>query len=151
MESFDIRWLDEGARLADAHAVRRAVFIDEQGVSEKIEMDDKDPEARHVVAYSDGMPVGTGRLREPEPSVAKIERVAVRESSRGEGLGRALMYELEDIARADGMDEAVLHAQTSVEEFYEKLGYRTVSDTFDEAGIRHVEMRKGLVRDSWTC
>lgn len=151
MADYDIRRVSGDATLADAHAVRRAVFIDEQGVSEAEEMDEKDPEAVHVVAYDDELPVGTARLREPEPGIAKIERVAVRESHREAGLGRELMYAVEDLARLDGMDEAVVHAQIRVEEFYEKLGYETVGDTFDEAGIPHVEMRKGLVRDSWTC
>lgn len=151
MADYDVRRVSGDATLADAHEIRRAVFIDEQGVPEDVEMDDADEEATHVVAYDGETPVGTSRLREPEPGIAKIERVAVRESHRDEGLGRELMYATEDLARLDGMDEAVVHAQRRVEQFYERLGYRTVSDTFDEAGIPHVEMRKALVRDSWTC
>lgn len=137
--------------LADAHAVRLEVFVDGQGVPEAIEIDDQDAEARHLVAYDGERPVGTARLREPDPGVAKVERVAVVESHQGRGLGRRLMYDLEDLARESGMDEAVLHAQTTVEGFYEALGYETTSDVFEEAGIAHVEMCKALVRDSWTC
>lgn len=151
MADYDVRRVSGEATLADAHAVRRAVFIDEQGVSEAEEMDEKGPEAVHVVAYDDETPVGTARLREPEPGIAKIERVAVRESHREAGLGRELMYAVEDLARLDGMDEAVVQAQTRIQGFYEGLGYRTTSDTFEEAGIPHVEMEKVLVRDSWTC
>lgn len=151
MADYEIRRVPGDATLADAHAVRRAVFIDEQGVSEAVEMDDEDHEATHVVAYDGETPVGTARLREPEPGIARIERVAVQESHREEGLGRDLVYAMEDVARLDGMDEALVHAQTRVEGFYDRLGYRTVSDTFEEAGIAHVEMEKVLVRDSWTC
>jgi predicted GNAT family N-acyltransferase len=151
MDDWDIRRVGVGAPIEDAHAVRRAVFIQGQDVPEAIEMDGQDEAAWHLVAYDGDEPVGTARLREPDPGVAKIERLAVLESHRESGLGRRLMFEIEDLAREQGMDEAVLHAQTTVEGFYEGLGYETVSDVFEEAGIPHVEMVKGLVRDSWTC
>lgn len=151
MAEFDIRRVDGDATLEDAHEVRREVFIEGQDVSEAEEMDGKDDEAWQFVAYDGDLPVGTARLRESDSGVAKVERVAVRETYRGRGLGRALMYELEDLARELEMDEALLHAQTRVEAFYHDLGYETTSDVFDEAGIPHVEMRKPLVRDSWTC
>jgi predicted GNAT family N-acyltransferase len=151
MPDVDIRRIPGGASLADAHAVRREVFIEGQDVAEAEEMDGLDSEALHLVAYDGEEPVGTARLREPDSGVAKVERVAVRDAYRGQGIGRELMYELEDLARAEGMDEAHLHAQTRVEEFYRDLGYETVSGVFDEAGIPHVEMVKVLVRDSWTC
>ncbi len=147
----DIRRLDDGATLADAHAVRRTVFIEGQGVPEAEEMDGKDDAAQHLVAYEGDRPIGTARLREPTEGVAKIERVAVRPSHRGRGLGRRLMREVENLAREGGMDEAVLYAQTRVADFYANLGYTRTGDEFEEAGIPHVEMRKALVRDSWTC
>jgi predicted GNAT family N-acyltransferase len=114
-------------------------------------MDGKEHAATHLVAYEGDRPIGTARLREHTSGVAKIERVAVRESHRGRGVGRRLMRELENCARENDMDEAILHAQTRVTEFYANLGYDRTGDTFEEAGIPHVEMRKPLVRDSWTC
>ena len=144
MATFDIRQVPDGADLADAHEVRYDVFVEEQDVDESIEWDDLDAEATHLVAYAGDRPVGTARLRESDPGVAKIERVAVRESYRDRGLGRDLMYELEDLARSGGMDEAVLHAQTRVEGFYRRLGYETVGEEFEEAGIPHVKMVKAL-------
>jgi predicted GNAT family N-acyltransferase len=146
-----IRRVDHGATLADAHAVRRAVFIEGQGVPEAEEMDGKDGAATHLVAYDGDRPVGTARLREHAPGVAKIERVAVRQPFRGQGVGRLLMREVEDLARGGGMDEAILHAQTRVVDFYADLGYTRTGQVFDQAGIPHIEMRKALVRDSWTC
>lgn len=151
MSDTAIRRVDDGATIADAHAVRRAVFVECQDVPESEEMDGKDAEATHLVAYDGDRPIGTARLREPRPGFAKIERVAVRQSYRGQGLGRRLMHEIEDVAREQGMDEAVLHAQTRVADFYAGLGYARIGEIFDEAGIPHVEMHKALVRESWTC
>lgn len=133
------------ADFADAAtAVRTAVFIDEQGVDEDVELDGKDPEAVQFLARDGEYPVGTARLRFPEPTVGKVERVAVRKSYRESGVGSALMRAVEDAARDDGATALTLHAQTAVEGFYEQLGYETVSDEFEEAGIPHVEMRKPL-------
>jgi predicted GNAT family N-acyltransferase len=145
MTDYEIRRVGDGATLFHAHAVRRAVFIAEQGVPEAIEMDGADEEATHVVAYDPvrGHAVGTARLRSVDGH-AKVERVAVHANHRGDGLGTQLMDAIERVARTQGHDESHLHAQTAVEPFYRSLGYETVSDTFEEAGIPHVEMVKRL-------
>jgi len=135
---------------ADALAVRREVFIEEQGVPEDLEVDGKDDEAVHFVAYDDGDPVGAARLRgtDADPvsdaSTGKVERVAVVADRRGDGLGREIMDELEATAAEEGVEALVLHAQLHVEGFYRELDYETTSDVFEEAGIDHVEMRKDL-------
>lgn len=145
MTDFEVRRLDDGATLADAFDVRTRVFIEGQDVAVDLEMDGKDEAARHVVAYVDDQPVGTARLRSPDPGVAKVERVAVLDAYRGMGIGVALMDAIETLAREERLDRAVLHAQTRVEGFYEKQGYERVSDEiFEDAGIPHVEMSKSL-------
>ncbi|SDF82703.1 GNAT family N-acetyltransferase [Halorientalis regularis] len=129
---------------ADALAVRHAVFVEGQGIAEDRELDGLDDGAVHVVAYDDGNPIGAARLREPETGTGKVERVAVREDRRGEGWGRRVMATVHTAARERGLTRLVLHAQTEVEGFYRGLGYRTVSDEFEEAGIPHVEMVRAL-------
>jgi len=142
--SYAVHALPGRARLADAHAVRRAVFVEEQGVSEAEEMDGRDGAAEHLVVYDRAAPrpVATARVR--DAGAAKIERVAVRAAYRGRGLGRRLMGLVESLARVRGHEEARLHAQTAVEGFYAALGYETTSGEFREADIPHVKMRKPL-------
>jgi predicted GNAT family N-acyltransferase len=139
----DVRRVSNDDELDDALAVRREVFIEEQGVPEHRELDGEDPEATHFVAY-DGEPVGAARLREYEAGTGKVERVAVVERRRGDGLGRELMNEVEAVAADLGYAELVLHAQVPVVEFYERLGYEITSEEFEDAGIPHREMRKRL-------
>ena len=127
-----------------AHTVRRRVFIEEQGVPEAEEMDDKDDEATHVVLTDDGAPVATARLRFVEATTVRVERVAVFEQYRGAGLGGRVMDIAESTARDRGATTAILHGQCRVEGFYEALGYETRGETFEEAGIPHVEMVKSL-------
>jgi predicted GNAT family N-acyltransferase len=129
---------------APATAVRRAVFVAEQGVDESEELDGRDADAHHVVAYEDGTPVGTARLRLVDDAVAKAERVAVFEAHRETGVGTALMAAVEDIATERGATRMRLHAQTRVREFYERLGYEAVGEEFEEADIPHVAMVKEL-------
>ncbi len=145
----NIRQIDPAERLDDAISVRREVFIDEQGVPEDREIDGKDAEATHFVAYDGEKPIGVARLRgDDEDSntndTAKIERVAVVESHRKEGTGRELMNVVEETASSAGYDEIVLHAQLPVVEFYTRLGYEATGDPFEDAGIPHRKMVKSL-------
>lgn len=142
MSSYDIHVGDDEELGDRARTVRRAVFIEEQGVSEAEEMDGRDGDAIQLLVTNGDEPVGTARVRFPDSETAKIERVAVRASHRGEGLGVRLMERAEDCARDEGATAVVLHAQRRVEGFYRSLGYETVSDEFLEAEIPHVEMEK---------
>lgn len=146
MSPYEVRRIVGDGDLSDAFAVRRAVFIDEQDVSEAEEMDGREDEAVHFVIcdVDTDTAVGTARLRTPEPTLAKPERVAVRQAYRGEGLGEKLMGLVESEARSQDCSRARLHAQTRVVPFYERLGYEVTSEEFMEANIPHVEMEKQL-------
>jgi predicted GNAT family N-acyltransferase len=136
--------IEEGAweSLAkDAGAVREQVFVHEQGVPATMEYDDWDPQSHHVVARGpEGGAIGTGRLL-PD---GHIGRLAVLPAWRRQGVGRALMCRLTEIARRRGFDQLELNAQTSAAEFYERLGYQREGEEFEEAGIAHVAMRRAL-------
>jgi len=146
MPTYEIGRIPGEDNLSAAHAVRRAVFIDEQGVPEAIEMDENDDEAVHFVITDreSALAVGTARVRFPGPDVAKPERVAVRADYRGEGLGKRLMGLVESEARNQGCSRALVHAQVRVSAFYERLGYQAISDKFEQAGMAHVKMEKEI-------
>jgi predicted GNAT family N-acyltransferase len=132
------------AQRAEVFAIRRAVFVEEQGIDEALEFDARDDGARHLLAWRAGAPVGTLRLRFLAGGVAKIERVAVVASARGAGVGQALLRAALAQAEAGGATEARLHAQTVAQTFYVKLGYVAHGPTFEEDGIAHVAMRRPL-------
>lgn len=136
--------------LNDCKAIRKAVFVDEQGVPERLEWDeyDENPQACHhwLALDDDGRPAGTARWREYEPGTAKLQRIAVLPAYRGKSVGRLLVSSMEGEARALGCAKAVLDAQCSAEMFYRKLGYATISgEPFYDADILHVRMEKSLV------
>ena len=142
----EIRRIEDGRGLEAALSVRRAVFVDEQGVPEDRELDGLDEDAIHFVACDGDEAIGVARLRAYDNGCAtgKIERVAVLENRRGDGIGRELMAAAEETAAGVGYDELVLHAQAPVVAFYRRLGYRTEGEEFEDAGIPHRSMRKRI-------
>jgi predicted GNAT family N-acyltransferase len=127
-----------------AHALRHEVFVVEQGVPAALERDELDATADHVIAVDAPGAVATGRLVRVDADTGKIGRMAVRADARGKGAGRAVLAELERIARERGLGSVILHAQASAESFYARLGYAAEGPRFEEAGIEHVLMRKRL-------
>jgi ElaA protein len=133
----------EGGDLSEAHAIRRAVFIDEQGVSEAEEMDGRDGACLHWIGADAEGPVATLRVL-PLGETAKIQRVAVLRRARGTGLGAALMRHVMEELRAEGFARATLGAQVEAIGFYERLGFTARGPVYDDAGIPHRDMDRAL-------
>jgi ElaA protein len=132
------------ADIATCRALRRRVFIEEQGVSEADEVDDLDGEAIHLLATVAGRPVGTARLL-IEGDTGKIGRVCVLAEARGKGIGAALIRAaVADLAAMPGVSRAKLGAQVHALGFYERLGFVAVGPVYLDAGIEHRDMVLGL-------
>jgi predicted GNAT family N-acyltransferase len=131
------RWVTDRPALQE---IRRAVFIDEQQVAESEEWDDDDPVSVHALATLNREPVGTGRLN----PAGKIGRIAVVAGMRGRGIGATILRLLLQEAHRRGLREPYLHAQLQAVPFYEKFGFTSEGEVFDEAGIPHVRMKHAL-------
>lgn len=126
--------------IATCRLLRRKVFIEEQGVSEADEIDDKDDQAIHLLATVDGTPMGSARLL-LVGNTGKIGRVCVLPQARGTGLGAALMRAaVQELRRQPGLTRAKLGAQTHALGFYERLGFVAEGPVYDDAGIPHRDM-----------
>jgi len=141
----DVRVARTDDELLAAFEVRRIVFIDEQGVPDSVERDDRDATADHVVAYLDGAAVGVGRLV-VDADVARVGRIAVLAPARRQGIGAAVLAQLEAVAADRGAAAVELHAQLHALAFYGRLGYAAYRD-IDIHGIMHKTMRKQLAAD----
>ena len=131
--------IEETEDLALCHALRRAVFIEEQGVSEAEEMDDLDPQAIHFLGWIDGRPVATARIF-VEGETGKIGRVCVLAEARGTGAGLAIMRATIAALRERGAKTAKLSSQTHAMPFYEKLGFVAYGSEYPDSGIPHRDM-----------
>ena len=142
MSDITVKLVETEQDMEAAVGIRFRVFVDEQSVPPEIELDEYDAVATHAIALLDGVTIGTGRVIIEDGS-ARIGRMAVDQSHRRGGTGGLLLRFLEDEAREQGATEFVLHAQDYVKAFYAGHGYEEHGETFMEAGILHVEMRKG--------
>lgn len=120
--------------------IRYLVFQIEQGVSATLEFDGKDEQCEHLIAYQNKEAVGTMRLRELDSDTLKIERLAVIQTARKQGVATALMQNAIQFSRDRGYTQIVLNAQTYIKPFYLKLGFEPVGEEFLEAGIPHIKM-----------
>ena len=142
MSDITVKLVETEQDMEAAVGIRFRVFVDEQSVPPEIELDEFDAVATHAIALLGGVAVGAGRVIIEDGS-ARIGRMAVDQSHRRGGMGGLLLRFLEDEARKQGAAEFVLHAQEYVKAFYAGHGYEEHGETFMEAGILHVEMRKG--------
>ena len=129
----------------DASAVRRSVFVQEQGIPTEMVWDSADETALHVLAYNGlGQPVATVRLVQTGEGTGRLGRMAVTKVLRGSGWGRALLKALLDAAVQRGDTRMLLHAQRSAEGFYQRAGSTSQGQAFTEVGIAHIEMVRHL-------
>lgn len=137
-------------RIANTHEdieacfqIRDEVFVIEQNVPVTRERDEHDSTAIHFLILDDGKPVGTARVvLTDKAATAKIGRVAIIASKRGNGIGKILMKAIEENLRLRHVARFALDAQTHALQFYERLGYDAYGDEFMDAGIPHRHMTK---------
>lgn len=123
---------------------RQDVFIIEQACLFP-DIDSKDLEAVHVVAEEGGALAGYCRILGPGATFkeASIGRVITSKNFRGTGVGRELMRRAVDEATRLYPSSGIrISAQQYLEKFYSSFGFVTVSESYLEDGIPHVEMFK---------
>jgi predicted GNAT family N-acyltransferase len=139
-----VRSTRDAKEIEAAMDLRVKVFVGEQGVHPGKELDDLDEESLQIVGLDEGGVIATCRLRDLGGGQWKLERMVVDRRVRGNGVGGRLLAGAEHEARERGATEMVLNAQRRAEPFYASHGYTPEGETFMEAEIEHVRMRKGL-------
>ena len=127
--------------------LRNTVFTAERGVPEEIEVDEFDcleGMCDHILIKSGGRDVGALRCMHTDDGVIQIQRFCVLKDCRHKGYARKALSLLEEHYRKKCVPKLVLDSKFEARGFYEKCGYETVSEPFEEAGIPHVKMEKCL-------
>ena len=126
----------------DAIRIRVDVFIKEQNCPPGWEPDEFDKVSDHYIASVNGIVVATARIRQDSPDVLKIERMVVKKDYRKKGIGLDLTKYLIKGAQKKKPSKIWIEAQSYAQKFYEKSGFKTVSEEYDlyNIGIPHVTM-----------
>lgn len=134
------------AQQSDALFIRTKVFIAEQGISVDDEFDTDERLFTTFVLYHQQKPIGTIRYKyDDKTRTAHIGRIAVIKSERSQGYGSLLIKYVETLLRQKYGDlTALIGGQAYLKNYYEKLGYKRISDEYLDAGIVHFEFKKVL-------
>lgn len=123
---------------------RFEVFVCGQKITEEQDFDDKDKECHHVMLWDDGKVVAYSRIVPKGMGYDhySIGRVLVLDSHRRKGIAQAMMKEcLKFIKETLDENVVVLSAQLYVKDLYESVGFKPISEVYDEVNIPHIKMK----------
>jgi len=139
MEILQVNKIRTQEELESAFAIRRKVFVEEQGCPPELEWENEDV-STHFIALLDYQPCGACRWRKTDKGY-KLERFAVLKEFRGKRVGQALLAAVLDDLPEDA-DYIYLHEQVDAVGLYAKFGFAVEGEQFEEAGIQHFKMVK---------
>ena len=130
---------------------RFEIFVCEQKIVEEQDFDDKDKKCVHLFAIDnkDGEEIVVGYCRLLPPGLsyeeASIGRVLVLKEYRGKKLAKEMMIKaIQEIHKHFKQEKITISAQSYIKELYKSVGFKEVSNEYDEAGIPHIKMKYGI-------
>ena len=145
MMKWSIKTFDElsNSELYEICKSRYEVFACEQKIYQENDFDDVDKEGFHLFLEDKGKVIAYARLI-PSGIVyenAAIGRVLVLKEYRRKGIATELMNRAIDFIKKElGEETIVLSAQVYAKGLYEAVGFKTISDVYDQVQIPHVKM-----------
>ena len=124
--------------------IRNKVFVIGQNCPYDVEVvPEEEKEAKHFLIYNKETPIGTIRYRQTGDREFKLERFAILEEYRDKGYGKeAFLYLVNKLEEDYNPCTIWFNAQYQLLDYYKKLGFTEVGDTFIEANIKHIKMIK---------
>ena len=126
--------VDEFFEIAKA---RYEVFACEQKITQENDFDDIDKKCYHIFSLDNNIITSYARIIPKEYSSyedTSLGRVLVNKNYSRNGLAKKLMM--------NSIEEHItLSAQYYIKDLYKSLGFKEISDDYDEVGIPHVKMR----------
>ena len=122
--------------------LRQQVFTVEQDCN-YLDIDDKDLNAYHVMAWDNDILVAYVRLLAPNVAFEEmsIGRVLTNPNYRKKKIGIELMHEAIKLCKLFyGNGNIKIGAQLYLKKFYESFGFKQVSEIYLEDNIEHIKM-----------
>jgi predicted GNAT family N-acyltransferase len=124
-------------------ALREEILRKPLGLSFTCDELEQEREHLHFTGYC-GKELCATVLLVPEGQEVKMQRVAIKSSLQGRGIGSALMAFCEAYAQKQGYASIYCHARATAISFYLRNHHVTEGAPFEEDGIPHQKMRKLL-------
>ncbi|WP_334352607.1 GNAT family N-acetyltransferase [Companilactobacillus sp. HBUAS56257] len=125
--------------LVEIFKQRTAVFVVEQNCPYP-EVDDDDFNDLHVCLVENGNLQAYARIIDKKTHIT-FGRVLVVKKFRGSGLGKEIVAAtLKEITQRFPNVKIRIQAQTYLQDFYSSFGFKTISETYLEDGIPHIDM-----------
>ncbi len=86
----------------------------------------------HLAAFDDGKAIGCVLLKPLSNSTVQLRQMAILDSYRGKNIGAELVRFAETFAAAKGFTIIETRARKTAQGFYEKLGYTSYADAFED-------------------
>lgn len=135
-------------KLYEVLKLRVDVFVVEQNCPYP-ELDDLDQQSIHLLYSENNEVLAYARLvpADVKYDLPSIGRVIVRKDARGRGLAKELIERSVDYILTEWKAPAIqLQGQVYLQEFYQSFGFEPVSDSYDEDGIPHVDMKLTCIK-----
>lgn len=112
------------------------------------EKDESEDSAFHLMALDENNEcIGVARLQANSATEAQVRFMAVRDDQQGKGLGKKIMFAIEEQAKNSGTEKIVLQARENAVPFYESIGYSITEKSFKLWDIiQHFKMEKTIRR-----
>lgn len=78
-------------------------------------------------------------------SVVAMGRVCTRANNRKQGVSRELMNQALAYIEQKELKTITVSAQAYLEDFYQSLGFKAISELYDEDGIPHIRMIREII------
>lgn len=104
----------------------------------------KDVQDVHMGLFDNDNILACLTLTDTGNGTLKVRQVATDGAQQGKGLGRQLAEAAEQYALEKGYTLLHCNARKTAAPFYQKLGFKIVSDEFTEVGIPHYVMEKNI-------
>ncbi len=135
MDHPEIIRAEEEWQRAGAYSVRIQGMNRQHHISLREEFDEHDCDGtRYIVLLDNGYPVATCRFYEISNDCVILGRVVVLPEYRGEHLGTLVVEEAEHWIRDLGYREIIIDSRLEAIGFYEKLGYKIISEKIIKSG-----------------
>lgn len=130
-------------QLYDILKLRQEIFIIEQNCIYN-DIDDYDKTAIHCMISDANQIIGYSRIFEPGikyQNESSIGRILVQPNFRGNGFGEILIKTSVDYCINNFSKAAIkIEAQAALENYYNALGFQSISKIYPVDGIDHIEM-----------